>query len=271
MKIGKYNYNRVGHKMPCPVCGRTKYCLVADGGEFVICTSEKSKKEYKTYRGWLHCLSSGTFVKPLKIHKTKDFTPNLKHIEIICNSLDKSQHQLKPLAINLNVGTDTLRDMGAGYKDDVWYFPMYNANKEMIGLKKRNLKGQKWCEKHSRMGVYLSKSFMGNKPVYVFEGESDTATALGLGLNAIGRASDGTSKDILVKLLNDCPDIMIVSDYDSHGSGYKQSQSLAGKLNRCDRYVSIAMNRSYKDFREWVASRTYSLSRLIQLSELCQG
>ena len=249
--------------MPCPVCEREKYCLVSDDGNFVICTKVSSKKKYEAYSGWLHKLSDANFKKPKKVIKSKDYSRNINHIQSVYQNLDKDF--LTRFANKLNVAPIVLYHLGVGYdKKSQFYFPMFNADFKMIGLKIRAFNGKRWCVPGSRLGVYIPDDFNSSEEVYICEGESDTAAMLNLGYNAIGKASATSCRNILKELLNCCPIITIVSDYDNHGLGYKESCKLAKLF---DSHVNIVLNRNYKDIRAWIDSGTFSHPKLIALKK----
>jgi len=268
MMIGQQNYNRVSKDMPCPVCGEPDWCLVSDDGNWCICprTSEGSKRSVGE-AGYKHKLNSTSYKPPKRIIKSKNNKPNIRLIRKIYNSLGFHSDKLKPLAGKLKINVWILLQMGVGYKDFVWYFPMYNSLKEIIGLKKRNLKGDKWCQTGSRLGVSLSMHFRPSQSVYICEGESDTASMLSRGYNAIGRANASSCRVILKELLKDCPEVNIVSDFDAHGSGYKCACRLAEFLYRPDRRVFTILHREHKDIREWINSKTFTHQEFINLKQ----
>lgn len=182
---------------------------------------------------------------------------------MVYDKMSLCQNQRYKLAGKLNLPSSVFIKMDIRMDGDVFCFPMYNAQRQIIGIKKRNLNGRKWCVRHSKLGIYLPRHFSASQGVYICEGESDTAAMLSKGYNAIGRASATSCKAILRELLKDCPEITIISDYDPHGLGYKESCKLAKVF---ERHVHIVLNRDYKDIREWINSGTFTHQKLVALS-----
>lgn len=267
MQIGKYNYNRVSRQMPCPVCQRDKYCLVSDDGLWAICTKVNSKKEYKTYHGWLHPLGQVQYLSPKKIVKSIEYSRDIEYIRNFYKKTIFRYGAVIPLAEALNVSAQVLMDMGVGMDGCHWCFPMFDGNKKLIGIKRRNGASQKWCEKGSRLGVYLHQSFDASFSSYITEGESDTAAMLTKGYNTVGRASESSCKEILKKLLINCPEVNIVPDNDPHGSGWRYARQLAEYLKQPGRKVNIYFHRGHKDIREWINSGTFTDKKFQKLKK----
>lgn len=266
MKIGKYNYNRVSKQMPCPVCQRTKYCLVSDCGEYILCTKVETGTEYKSYHAWLH--HGKTFIPRVRVIKSKDYEPDIKYIERVFTQLDFSLSGLFEFEkLYLGVSVKSLQDMRVGMLGNAWCFPMSNGKHQLIGLKQRWRSGYKCCIGHSQMGVYIPSNFQPNKPVYIHDGETDTAAMHGLGYNVLGRASESSCKQILKELLVNCPEVNIVPDNDPHGSGYKYARVLAVYLRRPKCKVNIFLHRDHKDIRKWINSGTFTDEKLQDLKQ----
>lgn len=254
MKIGKYVYHRVSRRMKCPVCGKPDWCLVSDDKAFVLCAriSLGSRREYQGF-GWLH--TGSTFTPPKRLVKNPGSNANIENVFNVHINLSFDVRELMPLAAHLKIDIATLSNMGIGTDGSVYYTPMYDADRKIIGLKCRNLSGQKWCVKGSRLGVCYSRDFRDYQNVYICEGESDTAAMVGQGYNAIGRASATSCGTILASLLKNAMDIIIVADYDKHGRGFSSACKLAKHF---DRSVDIVLQRTHKDIRAWINSGTFT-------------
>ena len=253
MQIGHVEYHRVTKAMHCPVCGRPDWCMIAEDKQHVLCARIPSKKKIGTEAGWLHPI--GVHQKPKRFVKSPTCKPNLTVIIEAYKNMKPDRHLIYPLASHLGCKVETLMDMGVRLSGNSWGVPMYDEFGQMVGIKKRNILGKKWCVRHSRLGIYRSSSFKARQAVYICEGESDTAVMINAGYNAIGRASATSCVRIIQNLLANCPSIIIVPDYDKHGLGFKTACQLAEKFS-CP--VDIVMNREYKDIREWMNSGTFS-------------
>ncbi len=264
MQIGQYNYNRVSQKMPCPVCKRTHWCLISDNGLWFICTKVESSKSYEAYYGWLHPLGNTEYLAPKKVIKTKDYKHDPTYVRMVYDTLNFDSCWFYRLAEKLNLPPVVFTNLGVGTRTNVFYFPMFNAQLKLIGLKIRNLDGKKWCLEHSQLGIYVSRSIVVSKELYICEGESDTAALLSHNYNVVGRASATSCKGILKEFTKQFPKVTIVSDYDIHGLGFKESCKLARFINRP---VSIVLNREYKDIRKWINSGTFTHEKFEKLKK----
>ena len=164
------------------------------------------------------------------------------------------------MARKLGVSTYILDEMGVGRWDNEWHFPMFDENNQIIGIKIRNLLGEKWCLKKSKLGICKSRYFNPQLPAYICEGESDTAAMLSKGYNAIGRPGATSPLKIVLKLLKDCPEINIMADNDSHGQGWNTARHFAKVLyeNDSNRRIYLIIHNMYKDVRAWINSGDFS-------------
>ncbi len=254
MNIGGFEYSRCTKSMVCPICERTKYCMVAQSGDAVICTkvSEGRAKHYSF--GDLHFINGKQIVK--HVRKDPVYKPNSKYIAKVWKGLIKNCDALEPMARHLSIKWEVLSCMHVGYHPvkDAYGFPMYDIKGQMCGIKMRNIEGAKWCIKHSRLGIYRYVFYDDDSgPLIVCEGESDTAAMANLGFRAIGRASATTCNDI-VKAYDLGKPIYVVADTDEDGLGLREATKLADSLT--DGYV--IHNPDYKDVRKWIESGTFT-------------
>lgn len=251
MKLGNRNYQRVNKTNPCPVCGKSDWCMISDDGYFVLCprVDAGAMKKYKC--GYLHY---GTeFTKPNGIVK-HSYKMSLKPLEVanFYRKLAFNYHALQPLAEALSVPVYALQQLGAGRSRTNWYFPMYNEFQELVGLKIRNIEGKKWCLKGSRIGVYIPKTYKNAGTVHICEGESDTAAMLGQGFNTVGRSSCLTGSKIFKSLLSKNDDIIVIADNDKIGQ--RSACELVTYLGGDNTASACFIPKEYKDVREFVNS-----------------
>lgn len=260
MKIGKYEYTRCSKAQPCPVCGRHKYCLLGNNGRVAVCTKVQEGAYRALNFGYLHFLNGHTHT--IVPEKNDDLIPDASAVFRVYKQLSFFRDDMEPLANALRISPVALLLLGVGYseKKRCWMFPMYNEKRHMIGLKCRNLKGNKWCFKGSRLGVYMSRVFNPHQMILVCEGESDTAACLGLGYNAIGRASAQTCMKIIPELVKNNQHIYVFADRDEDGLGLRSSERLIEHIGR----GTIIYNKEYKDVREWVLADEFSLKNVLQ-------
>lgn len=262
MKIGKYEYHRCCKSMPCPVCGKPDWCLVEENGEYAICCRiEGGMYPMVSWNGWKYRLN-GNYIKPKKIVKTTVEPPNVEYIRKVYNNLFPKDDYIcsmylldlmRQLKIKM-IGLYLLRVKSDRF---VYYFPMYDSLGNMVGLKKRNLEGKKWCQSKSRLGIYWPKGFNRTKPTIICEGESDTAAMLGYYSNVLGRPSAYSGGQYLKELLVKCPKVCIIADNEL--IGLREANRLQGVLGPKSYVVTPG---GYKDAREWINSGTFELSVL---------
>lgn len=264
MKIGKHEYARCNLRIACPICGRRKFCMISVDGKFVLCTavSDGAKKRYNFTSGpvYLHVIENKDtrpHLRPIK----RDTRPTKELMQYYARNLDQSDTALLPLTTDLGVSKLSIISLAAGQvRHGTWGFPMVNEHREVIGIKCRNLTGKKWCMKGSQLGLYVPLSYKEDIPVYVMEGESDTAAALSAGLNAIGVPSANACIQMLKQFLKG-QQAYYVADNDSHGVGLK------GALDRLTLIGNgnVILNKRYKDFREW-----YNTERNVSIKDIEQ-
>ena len=203
------------------------------------------------------------FNKPKVVIKTVQQPHNAKAIqEIYCN-LDFSDNALLPLADKLGVTMDSLRNLGVGRSaSNVWDFPMYDDQLEIIGLKRRNLEGKKWCAKGSRLGLYVPKFYNRSFQSVILEGESDTAAMLSKGYNAIGRPNTTAGIPYLLSIAKN-QETVILADNDEaktrpDGTIFFPGQESAYKLRQRLGERSYVVICPMKDARLWINSGKFS-------------
>lgn len=164
------------------------------------------------------------------------------------------------LAMHLGVTVDSLRSLRVGMsaEETASTWPMRDASALVVGIRLVSLpwaarEGSKWSRRGSRSGMFMSRdATVDRSRLWITEGASDTAAALGLGLWAIGRASCGTSTNEVLDYLqwHSVREATIVADNDAAGlSGAKR---LARAIARSGAAVSIVAPPSgYGDLREW--------------------
>jgi len=247
--------------MICPVCKKSDWCLVSDCGKYAICQRTESAQK-KGEAGWLHRLDGQTFSPPNRIVKTVAAPKNKEAIKKIYLDLDFGDKALQPLADKLEVTIDSLRNLGVGKSANAWDFPMYDDKRELIGLKRRNLEGKKWCATGSKLGLYIPKFFNKHCRAIILEGESDTAAMLGKGYNCIGRPNTTAGIPYLVEMTKS-QETIILADRDEakkrpDGTIFYPGQESAYKLRQRLGSRSCVVICPEKDARLWVTSGKFN-------------
>ncbi len=246
--------------MPCPICGRKKYCCITLDGRFILCTKVDTGAVKSVSTGWLHRNTSG--IRPVLI-EPKDKPTCTFRAEMITEHTS-TREAVAPLAEFLGVTPESLLSLGCfrftDRREPVWGFPMRDHTGKIVGIKCRNLRKRKWCVSGSSLGLYLPKTVDLKKPLFVCEGESDTAAMLSAGFQAIGRPSASTGTKDLIAYIGQKP-VTILADNDASGLGLTESIRLWYCLNHKS---CIVLNPAYKDVREWFSSGTLNRAAMIQ-------
>lgn len=176
------------------------------------------------------------------------------------------------LADQLGVSADALNRIGLGLDPTTgtWIFPEYDENHQLIGMLHRYPDGFKCCVtgEHSHRGLTLDlMSEFTDAPIIVVEGPTDTAAALTLGCQAIGRSSANANFD-KVKAITEGHTVLVVGENDG-GVGVSSVSALVLQLkDTCKSVSSVLPPPEYKDLRQWVASGTLTQE---ELEAYCDG
>ncbi len=178
---------RVTTAHPCPICGRSSWCMIGDRDVFCMRVTSTKTKEFKDGSvAYLHPvgktaqnLSTRTQRKPV----TLDVRTVLKE----WGRFNRSG-SMGLLAENLGVTLESLESLGCtkAPMHGTWAFPMSNGEGEFCGIRLRRDNGDKWAERGSHQGLFIPQ--VAFSPVILLcEGPTDTAAALSLGYSAVGR------------------------------------------------------------------------------------
>lgn len=231
-----HNFRRVSKRQRCPVCGRHDWCLVrySGAGEALaaICPRTESKRRCGD-AGYLHALDGGAFRKRsfdrrIQLAPTRDYgalalrlaeaTP-LAEYERLSASLGVTVSSLQALSFGYVTG-ERLLELGIRYCGHAWAVPMQDHRGGVAGLRLRLPNGRKVAAKGSRNGLFIPHNQpTAAGPLYIAEGESDTAALLSMGVRAIGRPGALACFETVVRFVKGLEeeDVVVVGDADSVG------------------------------------------------------
>jgi phage/plasmid primase-like uncharacterized protein len=147
-----------------------------------------------------------------------------------------------------------------------WAFPMTNAAGVIVGARLRTADGSKFALPGSHSGLFVPQGLKPRVQLLVCEGPTDTAAALTLGFQAIGRPScTGGTHAVAAVIASLRPsEVVIVADSDGapgtrprelrDDPGRYGAQQLAGYLAGHGRAVKVITPAPHKDLREWVGA-----------------
>jgi len=190
--------------------------------------------------GWLFKI--GENVQKIYEPIRKSIEPKKEiNCEDILNNWKKetTPKMLIDFADNLGVDAQALWLLGCVYShsNNAWAFPMSEPYGTPIGIRLRNDKGDKWAVRGSKQGLFIpdynskAGAWLKQKTLYIFEGPTDTAAGLCMGLFSIGRPSCLGCEDYIKEFIkiSNVSRVVVVSDQDS--PGIKGAEKLQGMLN----------------------------------------
>ena len=245
---------RVSKNAPCPVCKKPDWCLYAEDGSAAICAriSEGSKKRVGD-AGFLHVLTEDTarrLRRPRRCARKGQDAPKVDCVKLAREYKQRiSRRQIDMLARALGVTAVSLVRLGIGFDGEAFCFPMYDESGSVIGIRRRFGDGRKLCVTGSRNGLFVPQGINGSGPLMVCEGPTDTAVALDMGFEAIGRPNCNSKVKMTARYVG-TRQVTIIADNDI--AGIDGAKRLAKELAVKSRKVRIIVPPSgVKDLRDW--------------------
>lgn len=259
-------WTRVSRRRLCPVCGRGDWCLVA-GPEgdptAAICARIESAKLVGD-AGWLHILrKDGDAWKPPRLRSVAIKPAPEPRVDIVTLArqyrLAMTDRRRVELADLLGVSPASLKRLGVGWCEmGRWYsFPMIGMicdGGTVVGIRLRGADGRKLSIRGGCEGLFIPAEIYGGlRRLLILEGPSDTAAALTLGFDAVGRPSCVGGVSLLVDLVAKLKPGQVVIVADGDGPGRRGAETLASKLVPLARDLKvIEPPEGVKDMRVWV-------------------
>jgi hypothetical protein len=253
---------RVTRSHPCPVCGHTHWCLVASDGSAAICPRTKDGAVKKCGdAGYLHILEDRhdghdrhrngvKWRHTLTIVSGQDGrTQDFGQLSARCESQLTSE-RLHALAQPLGLSAGSLQRLRLGWDGSAWTFPMSDAAGKIVGIRRRFPGGRKASVKGSKTGLFIPTDLTGVGPLVLCEGSTDTAAALDLGFDAIGRPNCNSGVEMTVPSVRGRDDVVIIADNDT--AGRMGADRLASVLALCCQSLRVVCPPAgVKDLRQW--------------------
>jgi hypothetical protein len=179
------SFTRVSKQAPCPVCKKPDWCRVfADG--WVECMRVHSDRPAKS-GGFMH-RPDGQGSEPSRLRPPLPPPPTL-NATVMHRAWQAATAAtaLEDFAAELGVSVPSLVAVGAAWAPphSAWAFPMCDGYGNIVGIRLRNERG-KFAVRGSRQGIFTA-SVPVQRTLFVCEGPTDTASAVELGLFAVGR------------------------------------------------------------------------------------
>lgn len=250
-------WRRVSKASPCPICGRPDWCSLAEDGSAAVCMRVGGGHEINMPHGvgHVHKLDGSLPAIP-------DYSPPPRvasEPDIDCEAVMVRWRAATPegaiegLADDLGVSPSALARFDPAWSatHQAWAFPMHDDRRRAIGIRLRNSTG-KWSVRGSRSGLFIPTGLDSRSLLMICEGPTDTAAALTLGYQAVGRPSCSGGNQIVCDMLavGRRRDVVIMADSD--GPGRLGARHLADQIMGLSRSVRIVTARPHKDIREWL-------------------
>jgi len=250
--IKREEWIRIGNLgICCPICGKPDWCRVSKDGNRVLC----SRVPVYSQEGTVHKIDENIEIKDREKYVYKDYTINW---ELLNMSYMKNCPfwRVSRFGKSRGVSNDSLIKLYMGFDGEFYTFPVFNSRSDVVGIQRQHLDHTKLMIAGSKIGVFIPLGFSLSEPVVITEGASDTAAALDLGLNVIGRMNNSTGNKIIKKIMNKSRArlVYIIADNDINRAGYDGAMKLAKQLSSgCpSKNIKVFVTPwPYKDLREW--------------------
>lgn len=250
---------RVTKQNPCPVCGKPDWCLIAEDGSAAICQRiEEGSTKRCGDAGWLHVLSNGHNRHNRHSYKKRLVTVPLKKPSTDFEQLSRQyQHQLTDdrliwLSAKLGLSIHSLKGLRVGWDGVAYTFPMSNAENLVIGIRKRFPDGPKVSATGSMNGLFIPTDLLPtDDSLFICEGPTDTAAALDLGFDAIGRPNCNSKVEMTAEIAKE-RDVVVIGDNDDVGrAGVERLSDML--VLYCKDVKIIYPPKGIKDLRDWLS------------------
>lgn len=249
------NWHNVSRREPCPVCHKPDWCTISNDGAMCVCRRVESDHPARSGVGWIHRLGEDnrcrcrTASKTSILHLGTTPTPDFAAIHVAFDGHPDMQEGLA-FGLGLDGASFAALDVRYDAAKECMSFPMRNPQGEITGLRYRHLAtGRKWSEKGSRDGLFMPREPERTEHLVITEGPTDTAAALSLGLNAVGRSSCLSGVSLIRDLVHarQIRRVTIVADHDR--PGMDGAHRLAAALPVLSRI--LVPPEGIKDMRDW--------------------
>ena len=251
---------RVSRELPCPVCEKTDWCLVAADKTACICPRTESAKRCGD-AGFLHRLANAPRpCGPRRVILRPTTAP--PDLSLLAAGFREAAtpDRLAALAAELGVGPASLTAFGVGWAAGypAWAFPMTDPTTGTVtGIRLRPPVGRKFSVTGGKESLFLPAVMSpADEVLLVCEGATDAIAAHTLGFpNAVGRPSctGGTAHLVAAVRRHRPAGVVVVGDNDE--PGMRGAEALASRLTLFCRDVRvIAPPVGVNDLRAWVAA-----------------
>jgi hypothetical protein len=250
-------WRAVTQRKPCPICGKPDWCTVTNDAAICMRVADGAIRSIDMDHGtgYLHRLTADTQI----IRPTYSAGPTEADFELDYDAIfrrwsrDTTDAAIVALAQSLGVSGQALKRLEPAWcaERECWAFPMHDDRRQVIGVRLR-ADGAKFAVTSSKSGLFIPTGLNSSSPLFICEGPTDTAAALTLEVEAIGRPSCSGGTEHLCNLLQVSRrrDVTIIADND--GPGRAGGKRLADRIVGICRSVTLFTAAPHKDLRAWL-------------------
>lgn len=160
---------------------------------------------------------------------------------------------LEDFARTLGVHVNALLELDVTWcaEKNAWAFPMHDERRQVVGIRLRT-ETHKFALSGGKAGVFIPARLDSRSMLLICEGPTDTAAALSLGYQAIGRPSCSGATTIIADLLQAGRRRPVVIVADADGPGRAGARQLADRIVGLCHGVRIITAAPHKDLRAWL-------------------
>lgn len=251
-RVSLDRFDRVNRGLKCVICAHDSWCMLSKDRQVAICMRVSDGAIGRSADGWLHRLTADLPPPPRSAPRMRHEKPAAPVDWSALVSMYRKAMTVAHLArlvAALGVSSASLEMLGVGVMPDgTWTFPMFNGERQPVGIRTRQADGSKRAITGSREGVFLPACFNGEPRVLICEGPTDTAAALDLGYAAIGRPSCKGAIEATRALVAG-REVVVLADADEPGQD--GARDLTRNLRDIVRRAKIVTPTVAKDLREW--------------------
>ena len=248
-------WRRVSNALPCPICKKTDWCIIATDGTKAICQRVESLKKFGE-AGFLHNIDNSAAKEYAKLPAPQQ---ERKRTDLAKLARDyafraAADERIFKHAAELGVSHDSLKQLSVGWDGYAWTFPMVDDMLSVIGIMRRYHDGRKLSVKGGTLGLFVPTCIDRTKTyVAICEGATDTAAVLSMGVgNVIGRPNCGSGAGLITKFIanSNFKNALLVADNDDAGVG--GAKELASHLVSRVNVKIVTPPAGVKDMRAWL-------------------